>query len=132
MAASDIGVPPRDAKDEALAAALARGLSTKAAAAEAGVSQRTAFRRLEDVGFTARVEELRANLVELAVRRLSDHMQRAADRLSDLLESSNDTVALGAARSILDLGLKSHEQRSLETRVEALERQKRNRGRRRW
>jgi hypothetical protein len=115
----------RKAKDEQLALCLARGLTVAAAAAEASVSQRTIYRRLAENDFARRVEELRCSLVEVAVRRLSEHMAAAADKVAALMGSANDAVALGAAKAVLDLGMKAHEQRCVIQRLEALERTER-------
>jgi hypothetical protein len=112
----------RGAKDEQLALCLARGLTVATAASEAGVSERTAYRRLAETDFARRVEDLRCSLVEVAVRRLSDHMAAAADKVAALMGSANDAVALGAAKAVLDLGMKAHEQRCVIGRLEALER----------
>ena len=110
----------RKSADEALVAALAGGATVRDAAAQAGVSERTAFRRLADVAFRRRVSEARAGLVERAAGKLADAATEAVDTLRALLKA-RDTVRLGSARSILELGTKLREAVELEQRLQALE-----------
>jgi hypothetical protein len=113
---------PRRAADEPLALALARGLSVQAAAAEAGVSERTAHRRLSERAFCERVEEVRRLLVDGAVRNLSARTSAASDRLAELTHSNNEAVSLGACKAVLDLGFRAHGQRAVVERLDELER----------
>src|SRR5262245_1500924 len=87
--------------DDALALLLARGRSIASTARTAKVSENTVRRRLADADFKARVEQLRRQLLDVAVRRLSDLMLGAADKLGKLLRSKNEAISLGAARTIL-------------------------------
>jgi hypothetical protein len=107
--------------DVALAAALAAGKTVADAAAAAHVSERTAYRRLADPGFRCRVTELRAGMVERALGRTADGMASAARTLRRLLRSDSDSVRLGAARALLELGVKLRETVDLEQRLAALE-----------
>jgi hypothetical protein len=123
--------------DAALIAALACGGTVEAAAKQAGVSERTAYRRLEDEGFRRRVDDARAEIVKRAVARLSAASVQAADTLRQLLSSDMDFCRLAAARSILELGAKLREQTELAARLAALEaqlgeRQTPTRGGRSW
>jgi hypothetical protein len=107
--------------DDLLAAALAAGAEVAEAAERAGVSRRTAFRRLNDVGFRARVDELRRRMVAQAVGRLADSMSEAADKLKGLLASDDERVQLAAAKAILEAGPRLREQEELAERVQQLE-----------
>lgn len=107
--------------DEALALALATGRTVEEAALQAGVAQRTAYRRLADPDFRQHVAELRTEMVGRALGKMADAMTEAADTLRELLTAEADTVKLGASRSILELGTKLREGVELEERLTALE-----------
>jgi hypothetical protein len=108
--------------DEALAVALASGQTLRDAAAAVGIAERTAARRWADVAFRRRVAELRADMVQRSLGRMVDGMAEAAERLRQLLHAESDSVCLGAARSMLELGVKLRESVVLETRIAELER----------
>ena len=107
--------------DSALITGLACGGTVEAAAKTAGVSERTAFRRLEDPSFRRRVAEARDAMVSRAVARLSATSTLAADTLRELLKARSETVRLGAARAVLELGAKLREHEELAERIAALE-----------
>lgn len=88
----------------ALVVAVACGKPLKLAAAMAGMSERTARRRLKDAAVKAKVEAARGELVKAALGRLASDMTEAAGVLRDLLGSSLEQIKLAAARSILGLG----------------------------
>lgn len=104
-----------------LLAALAGGATVQDAATLAGVSERTAHRRLEDPAFQREVLAARAALVTGAVCKLAAASTEAADTLRALLGAESETVRLGAARSILELGTKLRESEEYEARIRALE-----------
>src|SRR5262245_58634963 len=103
--------------DEALALAVATGQTLRDAAQTAGVGERTAARRWSDPAFRCRVAELRADLVRRSLGRLADAMTEAADVLRCLLQAQSESVRLGAARSLLELGVKLREGVELEERL---------------
>ncbi len=107
--------------DEALALAVATGQTLRVAAQTAGIGERTASRRWADPVFRARVNELRSELVQRSLGRLADGMSEAADVLRGLLTAVSESVRLGAARSLLELGVKLRESVELEERLRALE-----------
>jgi hypothetical protein len=107
--------------DEALALALAAGQTLRAAAEVAGISERTATRRRANPAFRQREAELRAGMVQRALGKLADGMAEAADRLRELLRADSESVCLGAARALLELGVKLRESVELEQRLAALE-----------
>jgi hypothetical protein len=109
-------------KSDALALALAAGDSIADAAAKAGMSERTARRRLADPSLRQHIEKLRAAMIERALGRMADSMTEAADVLRALLQAKTESVRLGAARSLLDLGTKVRDAVDMEARVAELER----------
>jgi hypothetical protein len=117
--------PGRSAADAALALAFAAGKTLAEAAQAAGVSERTASRRRADPAFAARVAELRSEMARRAVGRLAETMAEAAGVLRGLLCARSETVRLGAARSILELGAsllrQTDEADELDARLRALE-----------
>ncbi len=108
--------------DDALLLALAGGMTVRDAARTAGVGERTATRRLADLDFRRRVSEVRAEMVERALGKMADGMAEAADTLRNLLRAEGESVRLGAARSILELGNKLREAVELEARLAEVER----------
>jgi hypothetical protein len=109
--------------DDALAMALARGLTLRDAAISAGVGERTATRRWSEPAFRKRVQELRASTMERAAAKMGDSMTEAADTLRALLKAENEAVRLGAGRSVLELAAKLRESLELEQRLTTLEKQ---------
>jgi HEAT repeat protein len=107
--------------DSVLVMALACGGTVEAAAKAADVGESTVYRRLREPAFRRRVTEARDEMVVRAVARLSATSTLAADTLRELLKARAETVRLGAARAILELGGKLREQEDLAERVAALE-----------
>jgi transposase-like protein len=114
------GLTPRQ---EAAALALAGGRQVKAAAEAVGIGERTLHRWRESATFRSREQELRSELFGLAVGRLCELTGKAADRLGELLDSKTETVALGAAKAILEAAQRLRETTELTDRMDALERQ---------
>jgi HEAT repeat protein len=107
--------------DEALALALATGQTLRAAAEATGIGERTATRRWADPAFRHRVAELRGEMVQRALGCMADGMGEAADKLRQLLTAESESVRLGAARALLELGVKLRESVELEQRLLVLE-----------
>jgi HEAT repeat protein len=99
---------------------LAAGRTLRAAAG-VGIAERTAARRWADPAFRRHVGELRGDMVARSLGRLADHMSDAADVLHRLLAAESESVRLGAARSLLELGVKLRESVELEERLQVLE-----------
>jgi hypothetical protein len=118
-----VDAPRLTARQEAAALALAAGQEVKAAAAACGVGERTLHRWREGAAFRSRVQELRTELFGLAVGRLCELTGKAADRLGKLVDSNTETVALGAAKAILEAAPRLREAVDLAARVAELERQ---------
>ena len=120
--------------DTALVVAVAAGLTNKQAAEQAGVSESTVYRRLREPAFKQQVREARAATVEQASARLTAASLRAIQSLLQLLDAESESVRLGSARAILELGAKFREAQELEARIIQLEQQLANQpqGARRW
>ncbi len=112
--------------DEPLAINIAAGMTVIEAAEAAGVSQRTAHRRLNDPAFRRRVTELQAEMTSCVLGRLVAGMVEAADTLYQLLKpdgaANAGRVRLGAARAILEVGIKLREFVEFEARLAEVER----------
>lgn len=117
--------------DHQIVLALARGESVRRSARLAGVSERTVRRRLEDLEFRKSVRDARADSVERASSQMSHAMTEAVLTLRHLLTAGSDSVRLGAARSILEIGCRLREVVELDDRLtqleQSLEPQKQNR-----
>jgi hypothetical protein len=108
--------------DELLLTALVCGGSVENAARAAGLSVRTVQRRLADPAFRQGLEKLRTEMVQRAVGMLTAAGFEAVKTLLGLLDAANaGSVRLGAARAILELGIKLREYAELAERISAVE-----------
>lgn len=108
---------------EALAALLARGISTSAAAQELEIGQATAYRWSRRADVMARVRELQAETTGAAVASLKGKIRNAVEILSSLADDKEipPSVRCSAASRILDSGLKSLEVGEILERLQRLE-----------
>src|SRR6516225_10171854 len=113
----------RQGADRALLQALACGASVENAARKAGMSERTAYRRLDDPAFLAQLEQLRAEMVQRTAGMLTGAGLGSVKVLVDL--QGDVSVPAGvrrrSARDVLELGLKFREAAELEQRLAAVE-----------
>jgi hypothetical protein len=108
--------------NEALLMALACGATVENAARTARISARTVHRRLKDSDFHQRLLALRLDMVQRAVGMLTASAMEAVKTLITLQETSvSPAVRLGAARTILEFGIKLRETAELAERIAALE-----------
>lgn len=113
----------RKRADDALILALACGAQVEAAAAKAGVSSATAFRRLKDPEFKARLDAARADMVTRATAMLTAAAMEAVKTLLDLQGTKQPPATrLGAAKSVLEIGNRLRTEVDLAARLGALER----------
>jgi hypothetical protein len=110
-------------KDSILATAISAGASTAEAAEKAGLSQRTAQRRLADPEFQQQVAQLRSKLMSRALDKMAENMTRAADAIARLIDAENPAISLRASRSMLTLSLRLHDALDLQQRITALEKE---------
>lgn len=95
--------------DERLLTALASGCHVASAAEVAGLSTRTAFRRLADPDFRAQLDAARESLRESILARLADAGHDAIGTLWNLMhESEDEAIQLKAAKALLDSLMGSH------------------------
>ena len=115
---------PRKKADDALLLALACGASVDQAARQCGLSSRTVYRRLAEADFRHRLQALRGDMVSRTAGTLTAAAGEAVRTLLELLRSTaSAAVRLGAARAVLELGMKIRESTDLEERLSALEQQ---------
>jgi hypothetical protein len=113
----------RQAANEALLIALACGATVEQAARQAGMSRRTAHRRLADEAFQKRLQEFTAEMVKRTAGMLTAASQESVKTLLRLHDPSNPpSVQMGAARSTLQLAKMQREYSEFQERLSALER----------
>lgn len=111
-----------DPADEKLALELWAGKPVKEAAATAGMSERTAYRRLNDPAFQERMRELRRGVTNRVMHLLTRATVDAVEMLHLLATADDDPhLRLKAATSLLDFQLKFREQYDLDERLSRLE-----------
>jgi HEAT repeat protein len=88
--------------DDRLFTAIVSGCHVENAATLAGISQRTAYRRLSDPKFRAQVRQAREDLRESILARLADAGHDAIDTLWRLLDSEDENIRFKAAKALLD------------------------------
>ena len=114
----------RRSADQVLILALACGATLEAASHKAGVSISTVQRRLQDPEFKAELKKLQCDMVQRAASTLTAAMTEAIKTLLSLQQPSTSAATrLGAARTILEMGIKIREVADLEERLTALEQQ---------
>jgi hypothetical protein len=108
--------------DDLLVLALACGATQEAAAQKAGVSKATVQRRMQDPEFQARLQAASADMVKRSALTLTAASTEAIKTLLALQQSSTPyPTRLGAARAILEIGVKLREVADVEERLAALE-----------
>jgi hypothetical protein len=115
---------PRKKADEALLLTLACGATVESAARQCRLCERTVYRRLADPDFQCWLQQVRADMVQRTAGMLTAAAGEAVKTLLALQkESEPAAVRLGAARAVLEIGLKLREAATLEGRLAALEQQ---------
>jgi hypothetical protein len=108
--------------DDQLLMALACGVTLENAARQAGISPRTAYRRLAEPSFRQRLQALRGDMVSRTAGTLTAAASEAVRTLLELLKNpTSSAVRLGAARAVLEIGMKLRELADLEQRLAELE-----------
>src|SRR6266849_10273894 len=106
--------------DEVLLMTLACGATVEAAAQKAGVSRATVLRRLREPEFQHRLQEFRSDMVKRTAGMLTAASMEAVKTLLELQNASTPpAVRLGAARAILEIGIKVRETAELTERIAA-------------
>jgi hypothetical protein len=112
--------------DERLLAALAGGQTVAEAAGAAGVSVRTAYRRIRRQEFQVQLSEARHEILQTALGRLLNASEEAVAALRSLIENGPPTVRLAAARAVLELGPRYREHLEFDSRLSRVERSTRD------
>ena len=107
--------------DDALALALASGVTVEEAAKQAGLSVRTAHRRRADPKFALEVGRLRRAALDQSLGLLTAGAVEATATLCALLKDESPTIRLRAAVAVLQACLKLREEVDLEERLAELE-----------
>jgi hypothetical protein len=112
----------RRSADERLLTLLACGMTVEVAAQQAGVSPATVYRRLNDPSFRQRLHRVRADFVQRTAGTLTAAATEAVRTLMELQKAPTAAaVRLGAAKAVLEIGMKVREVAELEERLAALE-----------
>jgi len=102
--------------------ALACGASVEQAARQTGWSERTIFRRLRDAKFCRELQAVRDDMVRRSAGMLTAAAGEAVKTLVTLMAGNiPPATRLGAARAVLEIGIKVREVAELGERVSALE-----------
>jgi hypothetical protein len=108
--------------DTALVLALACGASAESAAQKTGLSLRTVYRRLAEPAFRGQVKDLRAEMARRLAGMLTAAGIGSVKTFTTLQDSAaSESVRLGAARAIVELGCKLRESVEWSERLAALE-----------
>jgi hypothetical protein len=97
------------------------GKSVKAAAALAGCSKRTAFRRLSNPDFKKQLAAARQAMLDRSIGHLAAGSTEAAIVLRNLLRAGDQRIKLGSARALLTLGMQIREHEDLARQVAELQ-----------
>lgn len=112
----------RKKNEDALLLALACGATVESAARQCDLSERTIYRRLQDKEFQTQLHRVRADMVSRTAAMLT---AAGLESVRTLLELQKGTappaIRLGAARAILEIGLKLREVADLQVQIDELE-----------
>ena len=110
--------------DNKVILALACGATIESAARQSGVSETTIYRRLNEPSFQLRLREVQADILNRTAAALTAAATESVRTLMELQKPGTPPATrLGAARAVIELGLKIREIVALETRIATLERQ---------
>jgi hypothetical protein len=114
----------RKGADEALLVALACGATVDSAARASGLAPRTVHRRLKDPEFQNRLQAMRGDMVERSTAMLTAAGMESVKTLVTLQHPTiPPAVRLGAARAVLEIGMRQREVSELTQRIAVLEAQ---------
>src|SRR5262249_53999008 len=114
----------RKKAEDALLLSLACGATVENAARQCGLCERTVYRRLSEPVFRQRLQQIRTDMIQRTAGALTAASTESVRTLLELQKpSAPPAVRLGAARSILEIGIKLREAADLEERLSALEQQ---------
>jgi hypothetical protein len=109
-------------KSKAIAALLTKSTIAQAAE-EAGISEATLYRFLNETAFQDRLRQAESDLLAQTTRRLAGLLTKAVDRLETLIdEGDTDAVRLRACLAILDKYLVAHDTVALQAQIDEIKR----------
>jgi hypothetical protein len=114
-------------KDVLLATALACGASASETARQLGVCLNTVKRRMLEPGFRKLVANLRAEMVECVLGRMTERLTRATDAVAELLDSPEPHIRLRAARILFHTSFRLRDAVDVDQRIRDLEEDDRRR-----
>ncbi len=116
-------IPKFPPKAERVLTALLHHGAVRAAAKEAGVSEATVFRYLQDPEFQSRYRDARRQLVETAIAQLQSDCTIAVRVLREVAEDKQAPASsrVAAAKTIIEQSIGAIELMDLQERVEHLE-----------
>ncbi|MFP4477721.1 MAG: hypothetical protein ACLFOY_19345 [Desulfatibacillaceae bacterium] len=111
------------ARQDKAVRALLTAPSIRDAATVAGVGERTLWRWLQEEDFQAAYREARNLALRAAIGRVQSLLAEALGTLGAVMADveAPASARVSAAKTVLDVGLRAHEQESLEARIQALE-----------
>jgi hypothetical protein len=99
-------------------------VTVETAARQAGVSESTAHRRKDDPQFRQQLQVIQTDMIKRTAGALTAASTESVRTLLELQKpSAPPAVRLGAARSVLEIGIKLREAADLEERLSVLEQQ---------
>lgn len=112
----------RAAADDKMIHALACGATVEATARQAQVSEATVYRRLKEAEFRKRLAQARADMVNRTAGTLTAAAMESIRTLLDLQKASAPpSIRLGAARAILEWGMKVRGETGADEHFEAMQ-----------
>lgn len=113
----------RKEAEESLLQALVCGATVEIAARKAGVSERTAYRRLNDPKFQQRLATLRLEMIQRTAGMLTGAGMVSVKTLLDVQQDMQVAAAVRcrAARDVLEMGIKLRDHAEVEARLAAVE-----------
>ncbi|MEX0804093.1 MAG: IS630 transposase-related protein [Candidatus Binatia bacterium] len=95
--------------------------SIEAACRSARISKATVYGWLKSESFQAEIRAQRERVMNSAIEKLKAGVEKAVDTLIELLDCSKAEVRRGAAKDVIEFGLKGLELQEIESRLTALE-----------
>ena len=108
-------------KQEAAIVALLTAATIEHAAEAAGIGRATLVRWLRDRDFKRAYDTARREALDGALRALHGSALKATRTLVALLDVSHEPTRLGAARTLLELALRSHDDFDIRARLDRIE-----------
>ena len=109
------------AKQVAALECLARNPNVEQCAAIIGRAKTTVYSWLAKEEFRIKLSECRTEVLDEAIDQIKCHTRQAIQKIAELVQSDNDTLALKASTYLLDKALEIKAVQEFETRIIQLE-----------